>query len=138
MSAPAPAVIRRGREQARTGRWRGEEDIALITPVPDAPFLSADFVRHCLRTLSNQGYTRVVTGALSPLEQAGFLAAGFDVEERLRLLGIELTDRLAPAGGAGRGPSRVHGVLAVRFLRPARRLESHAVGAVQDDGGPHR
>jgi ribosomal protein S18 acetylase RimI-like enzyme len=32
-----------------------------------------------------------VTGALSPLEQAGFLAAGFDVQERLHLLGIDLT-----------------------------------------------
>jgi ribosomal protein S18 acetylase RimI-like enzyme len=57
-------------------------------------------VRHCLRTLSNQGYTRVVTGALSPLEQAGFLAAGFDVEERLRLLAIELSGELprVPSG----------------------------------------
>jgi ribosomal protein S18 acetylase RimI-like enzyme len=70
--------------------------VALITPVPDAPFLSADFVRHCLRTLSHQGYTRVVTGALSPLEQAGFLAAGFDVAEHLRLLAIELSDTLPP------------------------------------------
>jgi GNAT superfamily N-acetyltransferase len=70
--------------------------VALITPVPEAPFLSADFVRHCLRTLSRQGYTRVVTGALSPLEQAGFLAAGFDVEEHLRLLAIELSDDLPP------------------------------------------
>ncbi len=96
MSAPAPAVIRLGRERARTGPWRGEDDIALITPVPDAPFLSAEFIRHCLQTLSDQGFTRVVTGALSPLEQAGFLAAGFDVEEHLRLLAIELSDQLPP------------------------------------------
>jgi ribosomal protein S18 acetylase RimI-like enzyme len=96
MSAPASAVIRLGRERARTGRWRGEDDVALITPIPDAPFLSADFIRHCLRMLSNQGFRRVVTGALSPLEQAGFLAAGFDVEEHLRLLAIELSDQLPP------------------------------------------
>ncbi len=130
MSAPAPAVIRLGRERARTGPWRGEDDIALITPVPDAPFLSADFIQHCLRTLSDQGFTRVVTGALSPLEQAGFLAAGFDVEEHLRLLAIDLSDRaatrparaadppgapLAPGRGAGGGPGRFHGVLAVRL-----------------------
>jgi GNAT superfamily N-acetyltransferase len=95
VSAPA-TVIRLGRERARTGPWRGEDDIALLTPVPDAPFLSANFIRHCLRTLSNQGFTRVVTGALSPLEQAGFLAAGFDVQEHLRLLAIELSDRLPP------------------------------------------
>jgi ribosomal protein S18 acetylase RimI-like enzyme len=96
VSAPASAVIRLGRERARTGLWHGEDDIALITPVPDAPFLSADFIRHCLRTLSDQGFTRVVTGALSPLEQAGFLAAGFDVEEHLTLLAIELLDQLPP------------------------------------------
>jgi GNAT superfamily N-acetyltransferase len=96
VSAPAPAVIRLGRERARTGPWRGEDDVALITPVPDAPFLSADFIRHCLRRLSDQGFRRVVTGALSPLEQAGFLAAGFDVEEHLRLLAIDLTDQLPP------------------------------------------
>ncbi len=96
MSAASIDVIRWGRERARTGRWRGDDDVAFINPVPDAPFLSADFVRHCLHTLSAQGFSRVVTGALSPLEQAGFLAAGFDVEERLRLLGMDLGDRLAP------------------------------------------
>jgi ribosomal protein S18 acetylase RimI-like enzyme len=36
----------------------------------------------------------VVTGALSPLEQAGFLAAGFDVQERLHLLGLDLSGDL--------------------------------------------
>jgi GNAT superfamily N-acetyltransferase len=96
VSAPASAVIRLGRERARTGPWRGEDDVALITPVPDAPFLSADFIRHCLRTLSDQGFRRVVTGALSPLEQAGFLAAGFDVAEHLRLLAIDLSGPLPP------------------------------------------
>jgi len=89
-------MIRWGRERARTGRWRGDGEVAFINPVPDTPFLSADFVRHCLHTLSAQGFRRVITGALSPLEQAGFLAAGFDVEERLRLLGMDLGGHLPP------------------------------------------
>jgi ribosomal protein S18 acetylase RimI-like enzyme len=63
--------------------------VALITPVPDAPFLSADFVRHLLGTLARRGFHRAITGALSPLEQSGFLAAGFDVERDLTLLRLD-------------------------------------------------
>ncbi len=62
----------------------------MLMPIPDAPVPSAAFLRHCLETLARRGYHRVVTGALSPVEQAGFLAAGFDVEERLHLLGVDL------------------------------------------------
>ncbi len=76
--------------------WRGDGSVALLTVSPDAPFLSADFVRHCLSTLADQGFSRVLTGALSPLEQAGFLAAGFGVEEKLRLLGLDLGLPLPP------------------------------------------
>jgi ribosomal protein S18 acetylase RimI-like enzyme len=90
VSAPSVDFIRWGRERARTSRWRGEDDVALISASPDAPLLSVEFVRHCLATLAARGYRRVVTGALSPLEQAAFLAAGFDVQERLRLLAIDL------------------------------------------------
>jgi GNAT superfamily N-acetyltransferase len=90
VSAPSVDVIRWGGERARAGRWRGEVDVAFIAPLPDTPLPSAEFLRRCLDTLAAKGYRRVVTGALSPLEQTGFLAAGFDVEERLRLLGIDL------------------------------------------------
>ncbi|MGH9056169.1 MAG: GNAT family N-acetyltransferase [Acidimicrobiales bacterium] len=96
MSAPSADVIRWGRERARTGRWRGESDVALLTPVPDAPPPTPEFLHRCLDTLAAKGYSRVVTGALSPLEQAGFLAAGFDVEERLHLLRLDLHRPLPP------------------------------------------
>ncbi len=89
-------VIRWGHERARTGRWRGDDGVAFINPDPDAPLPSAEFLRRCLTTLAARGYDRVVTGALSPLEQAGFLAAGFDVQERLHLLGIDLAQTLPP------------------------------------------
>jgi ribosomal protein S18 acetylase RimI-like enzyme len=96
MSLASADVIRWGRERARTGPWRGEREVAFITPVPDAPVPSAEFLGRCLNTLAARGYRRVVTGALSPLEQAGFLAAGFGVEERLHLLAIDLTAGLPP------------------------------------------
>ena len=108
MGAPSVSVIRRGRERARAAPWRGDGAVALITVTPEAPFLSADFVRHCLDTLAHQGFSRVMTGALSPLEQAGFLAAGFGVEEHLRLLGLDLTGSL-PAQPADPRLTRVTG-----------------------------
>ncbi|MDQ2754263.1 MAG: GNAT family N-acetyltransferase [Actinomycetota bacterium] len=100
MSAPSLEVIRWGRERARSGSWRGDPQIAYLAPAPDAPPPSAPFVLRCLDTLASRGFTRVVTGALGPLEQAGFLAAGFDISERLHLLGIDLDDEL-PALPAG-------------------------------------
>ena len=83
-------VLRSGAERAKAGRWRGEQAVAYLNPVPDAPPPSEAFLRQCLVTLRDQGFSRVVTGALSPPEQRGFLAAGFAVEQRLHLLCIEL------------------------------------------------
>jgi len=93
-------TIRVGDQRARTSPWRGHREVALITPAPGAPLLSGEFVRHCTETLASRGYQRAVTGALSPLEQAGFLAAGFSVEETLVLLRIGLGTSLeaVPAG----------------------------------------
>jgi ribosomal protein S18 acetylase RimI-like enzyme len=109
MSAPAANILRWGREQARTACWRGEGNVALLTPVPSAPLPSAAFLHHCLEVLASRGYTRVVTGALSPLEQAGFLAAGFDVAERLHLLSLDLVGPLPPVpAGATLTRGRCH------------------------------
>lgn len=79
-------VIRWGRESARTGPWRADGSVAFLVPVPDGTSPSAAFVRHCMQYLASQGYDSVITGALSPGEQAGFLEAGFAVHEHLHLL----------------------------------------------------
>ena len=84
------SVIRIGREQVRTGPWRGDHRVAYLAPTAQQPAPSAEFIRRCLDLLAQRGFSRVVTGALSPLEQTGFLAAGFEVEERLHLLGHDL------------------------------------------------
>ncbi len=83
-------VIAVGAERARTGPWRGDRFVALLTPLPEAPMPSPAFIRRCLAVLADRGYRRVVTGALAPAEQAGFLAAGFEVAEELHLLGHDL------------------------------------------------
>jgi ribosomal-protein-alanine N-acetyltransferase len=91
--------------------------VAFISPEPDAPLPSAEFLRRCLDTLAARGYHRVVTGALSPVEQAGFLAAGFGVQERLHLLGLDLARELPPV------PSGYP----LRRVRRSRRAEILAV-----------
>lgn len=94
--APSSGVLRWGGERARTAHWRGDREVALLSPLPDAPPPSVEFLRRCMDMLAARGFRRVVTGALSPSEQAGFLAAGFGVEQRLHLLAIDLTGVLPP------------------------------------------
>lgn len=90
MSVANADVIRWGRERVRTGPWRGDREVAYLSPLPDAPAPSAVFVRRCLDQLAARGFQRVITSALSPSEQAGFLGAGFEVHERLYLLEHDL------------------------------------------------
>lgn len=95
MTSSSVDVIRWGRERARTWPWRGDATVAFLAPVPEAPILSAAFLGRCLTILGERGFARVVTSALSPMEQMGFLAAGFEVAEELHLLSLEL-DGLPP------------------------------------------
>jgi ribosomal protein S18 acetylase RimI-like enzyme len=116
MSAPTPDVLHWGRERVRIGTWRGDAQIAFLAPLPAAPVPSAAFLRRCLGTLAEQGFTRVITSALSPTEQAGFLAAGFTEQEQLRLLVIDLGPELPeipPGPRLARGRPRRDAVLAV-------------------------
>ncbi len=99
-------VIRWGRERARTGPWRGSPQVALLTPLPGAPVPTLAFVRRCVDTLSAQGFTGVVTGALAPVEQRAFLAAGFAEAERLHLLSHSLSGLSAARAGSGRAKLR--------------------------------
>lgn len=96
MGAAKLDVISWGRERVRTSPWRGQDRVACLSPLPNAPLPSAPFVRRCTSQLRAQGFDRVLTTALAPAEQAGFLAAGFEVEERLHLLAHDLR-RVPPA-----------------------------------------
>jgi ribosomal protein S18 acetylase RimI-like enzyme len=94
VGAPGVDVIKWGHERVRAGPWRGDHQVAYLSPIADAPLPSAAFVRRCLDQLAARGYQRVVTGALSPAESSGFLAAGFEIREQLHLLAHDL--RLIP------------------------------------------
>jgi ribosomal protein S18 acetylase RimI-like enzyme len=90
MTTVATEVLQWGWERARTGPWRGDGQIAYLAPLAPAGAPSVDFLRRCIETLSARGFTQVVTSALAPAEQAGFLAVGFDEYERLHLLSHDL------------------------------------------------
>jgi [ribosomal protein S18]-alanine N-acetyltransferase len=95
--------------------------VACITPFPDAPVPSTAFVRRCVDQLARQGFSKVVTSALTTPEQSGFLFAGFTVQERLHLLGHDLTD--IPQADT-------------RELRRAHRADHAAVLAVDEAAFP--
>jgi len=110
MTTVAAEVLQWGWERARAGPWRGDGRIAYLAPLAPAGAPSVDFLHRCLDTLSARGFTRVVTSALAPAEQAGFLAVGFEEYERLHLLSHDLAEVPRPAKEPaqllrrGRGP----------------------------------
>jgi ribosomal-protein-alanine N-acetyltransferase len=101
MATVAAEVLQWGWERARTGPWRGDGEIAYLAPLAPAGAPSADFLQRCLDTLVARGFTRVVTSALAPAEQSGFLAVGFEEYERLHLLSHDLADVPRPEKDAG-------------------------------------
>jgi ribosomal protein S18 acetylase RimI-like enzyme len=96
VTVPVAGLIRWGDQSVRTGPWRSGCAVAFLIPVTDAPAPSGEFVRRCLALLAEQGFEQVITGALAPEEQAGFLEAGFAVHERLHLLTLDRSVTLPP------------------------------------------
>jgi ribosomal protein S18 acetylase RimI-like enzyme len=83
-------VIRRGHERVKAGPWRGNREVAYLSPAPGAPLPSVSLVRRCLDQLAEEGFRRVVTSALLPHEQDAFVTVGFSVTEQLLLLAHDL------------------------------------------------
>lgn len=102
MTTVASEVLQWGWERARTGPWRGDGQVALLAPLPPGGPPSVQFLQRCLESLSARGFTRVVTSALAPDEQASFVALGFEEYERLHLLSHNLSDVPRPAKSASR------------------------------------
>ena len=90
MTTVAAEVLQWGWERARTGPWRGDGRIAYLAPLAPAGAPSVDFLQRCIEALAAKGFEQVVTSALAPAEQRGFLAVGFAEYERLHLLSHNL------------------------------------------------
>ena len=61
----------------RVTTWRGDPEVAQLSPAGETPPLTVDMVRHCCTVLARRGYRAVVTGALARAEQHPFFADGF-------------------------------------------------------------
>lgn len=70
--------------------WRGTDDVAVLSPMPDRPSPSADEVRTEVAHLRDRGVRRVLTGALHHGELTPFTEVGFVEHERLHLLRHDL------------------------------------------------
>lgn len=73
-------------ERAHVGRWRELDGVAVIAPPPGEMPPSTSFIEHCCAMLDRQGFSCVVTPALTPGELVPFLQAGFQAREQLYVL----------------------------------------------------
>jgi ribosomal protein S18 acetylase RimI-like enzyme len=74
----------------RVAVWRGDDQTVVVSPRPDQMTPAPSTIRECLQDLARRGMRQVVTSALGPPERDAFLAAGFQVRERLHLLSHDL------------------------------------------------
>jgi len=103
-------------DRLRIGPWRGDPAVAIVSPRPGTT-PSPVAVARAVVEVTGRGFRSILTPALSWNEQGVFLGQGFEVHERLHLLGHDLRRRpTAHADG-------------VR-LRRARRTDVRAVLAL--------
>lgn len=75
-----------GSDRLRLAPWRGDPTVAELAPLLAGRPVSASSLHRCLELVAIRGYRAVVTNALAPEEQHGYLEVGFRVQERLHLL----------------------------------------------------
>jgi ribosomal protein S18 acetylase RimI-like enzyme len=90
-AAVTTALVTDGAERARIGPWHGDPTVGCVTPQPGCPPASARLVHRCLEQLAKLGFREAITAAMPSTESAGFVAAGFEVSERLHLLERRVT-----------------------------------------------
>ncbi|QGG96886.1 GNAT family N-acetyltransferase [Actinomarinicola tropica] len=81
-----------GPDRLRVGRWRADPSVAELTSLVGTRPPERHSVEKGLELIASRGFRRVVTNALSPAEQVGYIRAGFQVHERLHLLAHDLRD----------------------------------------------
>lgn len=89
----------RSTDRFRIGTWRGDDNIALLSPKPGS-VPTPQGISRALEEVRRRGYTTALTPALAATERQPFESAGFDLQERLHLLRHDLTGpRPAPTVG---------------------------------------
>lgn len=76
----------------RVRSWRGRDDTAECLAAPIGAVVPPALVTDAVERARGAGYERAVTPALPPYEWRPYLDAGFDIRERLHLLGHHLLD----------------------------------------------
>jgi GNAT superfamily N-acetyltransferase len=121
-------VLHLGSDRLRVGPWRGDARTAFVAPLTPGSSPDPTMVAFGLTRLRDDGYVRVMTSALAPHEQQGFLAAGFTVREHLHLLAHRLArpsprpSRLVtPAPASGTGARTLRDTRAATIRRARRR-----------------
>lgn len=97
------AVDDRARGDARALQvtaWRGQQQIALLSPTAGRPTPSGDAVRAAIEGLRSRGVERAITGALHTSEVPSFVDAGFLPHDRLHLLRHDLQRIPSTTNGA--------------------------------------
>jgi ribosomal protein S18 acetylase RimI-like enzyme len=84
--------LARGDARLRISAWRGDPAVAYLTVARGR--ITDQTVSETVVALAADGFQGAFSAALSPVEQAPFLAAGFRVHERLHLLARPLDDDL--------------------------------------------
>jgi len=74
-----------GADRLRSGPWRGDHSVALLSPNPGVTPTQASLDRAIVE-MQARGYRAVLTPALTVIEQQPFLTHGFTVHEHLHLL----------------------------------------------------
>ena len=76
----------------RVRPWRGREDTAECLAAPAGALVPPALVRSALDRARDRGYALAVTPALPPFEWQPYLESGFEIRERLHLLGHDLSE----------------------------------------------
>jgi ribosomal protein S18 acetylase RimI-like enzyme len=81
-----------GPDRLRVGPWRSDPAVGELAAVyanrPPRP----ESIEEGVAVLTERGFRHIVTNALTPAEQSGYLEVGFEVQERLHLLAHDLRD----------------------------------------------
>ena len=95
-----------GGVRVRMRPWRGRDDVAECVASPIGAIVSPELVREAAARAGERGFRRAVTPALPPYEWRPYLDAGFDIRERLHLLGHHLLDVPERSGPSTRSVRR--------------------------------